>query len=156
MDRQFDIHNIERRQQSIIEATEGLFPLPEEYQQQSDVLDRQVVQIQLHCEKICRMIYRPDSPFSPDYSLWDKRKKMFQQLMRVQHSRRANRAVVYKKARKLGIVASKYWTNEELTHAVGVCVAWKKRLLTYAPCLRIEHQQRCLLDAEASGDVDRA
>jgi hypothetical protein len=48
------------------------------------------------------------------------------------------------------------WTEEECIHAVGVCAAWKKRLSTYAPALRVEHQQQCLLDAEASGDTDRA
>jgi t-SNARE complex subunit (syntaxin) len=77
MDRQFDIHRIERRQQALVDATEDMFPLSEEYQRISDNLDRQVVQIQLHCEKGCRMIYHPDSPFSPDYALWNKRKKMF-------------------------------------------------------------------------------
>jgi hypothetical protein len=86
MDRQFDIHRIESSQQALVDATEGMFPLPEEYQRISDNLDRQVVQIQLHCEDVCRKIYRPDSPFSPDYSLSDKRKKMFQQLIRLKYS----------------------------------------------------------------------
>ena len=102
------------------------------------------------------MIYHPDSPFSPDYALWDKRKKMFQQLIRLKYSLCANKSVVYKEATKLGIEAPKLWTEEECVHAVGVCAAWKKRLSIYAPALRLEHQQRCLLDAEATGDTDRA
>jgi len=156
MDRQFDIHQIEKRQQAIEDATEGLFPIPEEYRVRSDKLDVQVGQIQLHCESQCRMIYRTDSPFSPDYSLWDKRKKMFQQLIRLKFSRKGNKAAAYTKARKLGIVAPKHWTLEECRHAIDVCRYWKKRLATYAPALRVEHQQQCLLDAEASGDVERA
>jgi hypothetical protein len=102
------------------------------------------------------MIYRPDSPFSPDYSLWDKRKKMFQQLIRLKYSRKGNRSAAYKKARKLGIQAPKLWTEEECRHAIDVCRYWKKRLATYAPALRREHQQQCLMDAEATGDTDRA
>lgn len=156
MDRQFDIHRIEARQQALVDKTEGMFPIPEMYQLKSERLDIQVGQIQLHCESGCRMIYRPDSPFSPDYSLWDKRKKMFQQLIRLKYSRKGNRSAAYKKARKLGIQAPKLWTEEECRHAIDVCRYWKKRLATYAPALRIEHQQQCLMDAEATGDTDRA
>lgn len=83
MNRQFDIHRIDERQDRIDEATAGLFPIPEEYQAQSDILDRQVSEIQLHCESICRIIYRPEYDFSPEFSLWHKRKRMFQRMIQL-------------------------------------------------------------------------
>lgn len=156
LDKQFDIHRIEARQQALVNATDGIFPVPDEYQKLSDRLDIQVGQIQIHSESRCRMIYRPDSPFSPDYSLWDKRKKMFQQLIRLKYSRHGNKSAAYRKARKIGIVAPKHWSVEECQHAIEVCKYWKKRLSVYAPALRLEHQQQRLLDAEASNDVERA
>jgi hypothetical protein len=162
MDRQFDIHRIEMRQQAIEDATEGLFPIPEEYQVLSEMLDVQVGQIQLHSESKCRMIYRTDSPFSPHYSLWDKRKKMFQQLIRLKFSRKGNRAAAYNKARKLGIVAPKHWTLEECRHAIDVCRYWKQRLATYAPArgastavyTRCRSFRRCRTSQGYSGEHD--
>jgi hypothetical protein len=73
MERQFDLHRIEERLAAIDEATANQFPIPDEYQTQSDQLDKQTIDIQTHCESICRTIYRPDSPFSPEYSLWHRR-----------------------------------------------------------------------------------
>ena len=39
---------------------------------------------------------------------------------------------------------------------MAVCRAWKRKLKKYAPSLRFEHLQECLLEAEAEGDTERA
>ena len=39
---------------------------------------------------------------------------------------------------------------------MSVCRAWKRKLRKYAPSLRSEHLQECLLEAEANGDTERA
>lgn len=156
MNRQFDIHRIDERQDSIDEATAGLFPIPEKYQLQSDILDRQVSEIQLHCESICRIIYRPQHDFSPEFSLWHKRKRMFQRLIQLHIGNVKNPGLLCRQARRLGIVAPKLWTLEECYMGVAVSKAWKRKLGRYAPTLRFEHNQQCLLEAEADGDTERA
>lgn len=156
LERQFDIHRIENRQAAIEKATAGLFPIPEKYRQLSENLDRQTVEIQLHCEDRCRKIYRNDCPFSPDYSLWHKHQRMFRRLLRIRQRGAHNPGVVYAKARSLGIVAPQRWTIVECEYALTVCKAWKQKLQGYSGCLRREHLQKCLLDAEANGDTERA
>jgi hypothetical protein len=48
------------------------------------------------------------------------------------------------------------WSVEECVWGIRVCQDWKRRLAKYAPTLRFEHQQQCLLAAEADGDEERA
>jgi hypothetical protein len=84
MERQFDIHRIEERLAEIDEGTAGQFPIPEEYQIKANRLDKQVIEIQLHCEGCCRTIYHPASPFSPDYSVWHRRQQVFKRLIEMQ------------------------------------------------------------------------
>jgi hypothetical protein len=108
MDRQFKIHHIEgERMLAIDEATQGMFPIPEDYQLQADELDIQTGKIQLHCEKGCRVIYCMDSAFTPDTSLWHIRKRIFKELIRMKQGRRQEAqpiGVLCKRARLLGIL----------------------------------------------------
>jgi hypothetical protein len=133
MNRQFDIHRIEERQDSIDEATKGMFPIPEEYQQLSEQLDVQVSEIQLHCESRCRMIHRPEYDFLPEVSLWHKRQQMFKRLIRVREGKVKNPGVVHKQAQKLGIDAPAMWSIDDCYHGVIVSKAWKRKLGKYAP-----------------------
>jgi hypothetical protein len=98
MERQFDLHRIEERLAAIDEATANQFPIPDEYQTQSDQLDKQIIEIQTHCESICRTIYRPDSPFSPDYSLWHRRYQIFNCLIEMQEGTVRNTGLLCKAA----------------------------------------------------------
>ena len=156
MDKQWDIHRIDERLDAIDEATQGVFPIPEEYQILSERLDKQTIEIQIHCENRCRIIYRPDSAFSPDFSIWHKRYQIFKQLIRMQENRVRNTGILCKKARKLGIEAPRQWSIEECRHGLAICKAWKRKLHKYAPALRKEHLQDLLLDAEANKDTERA
>jgi hypothetical protein len=56
MDLQFKIHCIEERMLAIDKATQGMFPIPKEYQLKADELDNQTGEIQPHCKKGCRVI----------------------------------------------------------------------------------------------------
>eukprot|EP00956_Cyclotella_meneghiniana_P008015 scaffold10676_cov49-Cyclotella_meneghiniana.AAC.6 len=156
MDRQFSIHRIHDRLDDIQKLSNGEFPMSDHCQELMDKLDAQVIEIQLHCESKCRHIYRPDSPYSPDISLWDKRGKMFKRMIDILDGTVRNPGVIRKQARKLGIAAPKMWTYDECVHGVQLCKAWKKKLSKYAPCLRIEHLQQRLLEAEATEDKERA
>lgn len=133
MNRQFDIHRIEERQDSIDEATKGMFPIPEEYQQLLEQLDVQVSEIQLHCESRCRMIHRPEYNFSPEVSLWHKRQQMFKRLIHVREGKVKNPGVVHKQAQKLGIDAPAMWSIDDCYRGVIVSKAWKRKLGKYAP-----------------------
>jgi hypothetical protein len=156
MEHQFDIHRIEERLAAIDDATANLFPIPEEYQVKSDHLDNQVIEIQKHCESICRKIYHPNSPFSPDYSLWHKRYQTFKRMIEMQEGTVHNTGLLCKAARKLGIVAPIRWSIPECLHGMAVCRAWKQKLMKYAPSLRFEHLQERLLEAEANRDTEKA
>jgi hypothetical protein len=101
MERQFDIHQIEQRMAAIDEVTARQFPISEEYQLQSDRLDQQVVEIQRHCEDRCQTIYRPASPFSPDYSLWHQRHQIFRRMIDMQEGTVKNTGLLCKAARSL-------------------------------------------------------
>jgi hypothetical protein len=102
------------------------------------------------------MIHRPEYDFSPELSLWHKRKQMFKRMIRMHEGRVKNPALLCRQARKLGILTPSRWTLTECQMGVIVSRAWKRRLGKYAPSLRFEHNQRLLLEAEASGDVERA
>eukprot|EP00956_Cyclotella_meneghiniana_P032414 scaffold89146_cov64-Cyclotella_meneghiniana.AAC.5 len=156
MERQFDIHRIEERMAEIDDATASQFPIPEEYQIKADQLDKQVIEIQLHCEDRCRTIYHPNSPFSPDYSVWHRRQQVFKRLIEMQEGTVRNTGVLCKAARRLGIVAPIRWSISECVHGIVVCKAWKQKLSKFGPSLWAEHLQECLLDAEAKGDTERA
>jgi hypothetical protein len=102
------------------------------------------------------MIHRPEYNFSPEVSLWHKRQQMFKRLIHVREGKVKNPGVVHKQAQKLGIDAPAMWSIDDCYRGVIVSKAWKRKLGKYAPSLRFEHNQRCLIDAEASGDVERA
>ena len=156
MNRQFDIHRVEERLARIDEETMGLFPIPQKYLDQSEILDKQVAEIQLRCESVCRIIHHPEYDFSPEISLWHQRKQMFKRMIRMHEGRVKNTGLLCKQARHLGIVAPRHWTLEDCQMGVAVSKAWKRRLGKYAPGLRVEHNQQCLLEAEAAGDDERA
>jgi hypothetical protein len=156
MNRQFDIHRVEERLARIDDETQGLFPVPQEYLALSETLDKQVTEIQLHCESVCRIIHHPEYDFSPEVSLWHKRKQMFKRMIRMHEGRVKNIGVLCKQARKLGIAAPLQWTLNDCIMGVAVSKAWKRRLGKYSPSLRAEHNQQMLLEAEAEGDADRA
>lgn len=156
MNRQFDIHRVEERLARIDEETMGLFPVPQEYLVQSEILDKQVAEIQLRAESVCRIIHHPEYDFSPEISLWHQRKQMFKRMIRMHEGRVKNIGLLCKQARKLGIVAPKRWSLADCHMGVAVSKSWKRRLGKFAPGLRFEHNQQCLLEAEAEGDVERA
>jgi hypothetical protein len=74
----------------------------------------------------------------------------------VREGRVKNPGVVNKQARKLRIATPARWSMADCHRGVMVSKAWKRKLRKYAPSLRFEHNQRCLLNAEATGDMERA
>eukprot|EP00956_Cyclotella_meneghiniana_P013588 scaffold19721_cov38-Cyclotella_meneghiniana.AAC.6 len=114
MERQWDIHRMDQRLAAIELASAGVTPLPPETAAAAEKLDRQASEIQRHCEKHCRKIYRSEIPCSPEVSLWDKRGKMFTRMLSALAGRVKNPGVLYKKARKLGIQSPRRWTEEQI------------------------------------------
>jgi hypothetical protein len=140
----------------IDEGTAGQFLIPEGYQIKANCLDKQVIEIQLHCKDSCRTIYHPASPFSPDYSVWHRRQQVFKRLMEMQEGTVRNTGLLCKAARKLGIVAPIRWSIPECVQGIRISKAWKRKLIKHGPSLHFEHLQECLLDAEANCDTERA
>jgi hypothetical protein len=67
-------------------------------------IDNQVVELQIYSEKHCRHIYRPDSPFTLDYSIWHKRARVFSSMQRMVEGRVRQPSLLCKQACKLGIM----------------------------------------------------
>jgi hypothetical protein len=63
-----------------------------------------VVELQIYSEKHCRHIYRPDSPFTLDYSIWHKRARVFSSMQRMVEGRVRQPSLLCKQACKLGIM----------------------------------------------------
>ena len=129
---------------------------PPDAKHPADILDRQVREIQLHCEKRCRKIYRPDGACSPEFTLWHKRSRVFKSMLRMVEGKVRNPGLLCKQARKLGIEKPSKWTREEILHGRAISLAWKRHLRPEAPVIRREHLSNCLLEAEATGDSERA
>ena len=129
---------------------------PPDVKHPADVLDRQVREIQLHSEKICRKIYRPDGACSPEFSLWHKRARIFKRMLCMVDGRIKNPGLLCQQARKLGIDKPSRWTKEEILHGRAIALAWKRQLRPDAPMIRREHLSNCLVEAEASDDTERA
>ena len=154
--KQFDIHRIEARLDNLTATQEASTTYPPDLSHPADILDRQVVEIQRHCEKICRKIYQGDTPCSPEYSLWYKRARMFNRLIRLKKGLIKNPGVLCKHARRLGIETPRRWTLDQLRHGRAIAKAWKRKLQPEAPTLRREHLGNRLVKAEADRDIDKA
>jgi hypothetical protein len=153
---QFKTHRILERLEQLEADTEGIHPLPPEFQLQHDRLDAQITELQVHSEKRCRKIVLNDCECSPDYSLWYKRARIFNQLVRMKEGKVRNPGLLCQQARRLGIVAPSRWSVKELKQGREISKAWKRELENVGPVLRTEHLTTCLLDAEARKDEERA
>jgi hypothetical protein len=81
MREQFIIHKIEMAR--LDENTLGMTAVPPVYQLLHNRIDNQVTEIMIYSEKGCRHIYRPDSPFTIEYSVWHKRARILKQMQRM-------------------------------------------------------------------------
>lgn len=154
---QFKIHRIEERMDRLEEdAADLTSPLPQALERRHNCIDSQVVELQIHSEKGCRHIYRPDSPFTLDYSIWHKRARVFSRMQRMVEGRVRQPSLLCQQARKLGIMQPRQWTLEQIQEGRRVCKAWKRELELYSPALRKEHLVDRLIEAEANGQTERA
>lgn len=153
--RQFEIHNMEARLDSICIDTTRPTSYPPDTNHPADKLDQQVVEIQRHCEKSCRKIYRTDSECSPAFSLWHKRAQVFKSLISMKYGGVKNTGLLCRKARRLGIEKPRQWTVEQLRHGRAISKAWKRKLKPEAPILRKEHLSSRLVQAKADGDKEK-
>jgi hypothetical protein len=66
-----------------------------------------------------------------------------------------NPGLLCKQARKLGIVASKRWSMEELEQGREISKAWKRSLEPFAPSLRSDFLGNQLVEAEATENTEK-
>jgi hypothetical protein len=76
MREQFELHKIEERMARLDEETLEMTAVPPEHQARHNRIDNQVTEIQIYSKKGCRHIYRPDCPFTIEYSVWHKRARI--------------------------------------------------------------------------------
>jgi hypothetical protein len=67
---QFAVHRISERLDRLELIMGHSYPPSPEHQRAMEILDKQVVEIQRHCENKCRKIYRADLAFSAPVKLW--------------------------------------------------------------------------------------
>jgi hypothetical protein len=156
LESQFARHKIIERMEALNAETEGQFPISAEHQLRHDRLDAQTVELQLHSESKCRKLCSGDLPCSPDVSLWHKRARIFSQLIRMKEGRVRNPGLLCKQARRLGIVAPKRWSLDELEQGREISKAWKRSLEPLAPSLRTDFLANKLVEAEAFENIVKA
>jgi hypothetical protein len=156
MREQFKLHKIEERMARLDDETLAMTVMPPEYQVCHNCIDNQVTEIQIYSEKGCRHIYRPDCPFTIEYSVWHKRACILKQMQRMIEGRVRQPGLLCQQARKFGIMKPRLWSLEQVQEGPRVCKAWKRELeLSYAPALRFEHLRDLLIDAEAKGQTEQ-
>ena len=155
MREQFAIHKIEERMARLDEETLEMTVVSPEHRLQHNRIDNQATEIMIHSEKGCRHIYRPDCPFTVEYSVWHRRAQVLLKMQRMIEGRVRQPGLLCKQARKLGILKPRLWTLEQVQEGRRVCKAWTRELELYAPALRFEHVRDLLIDAEAKGQTER-
>jgi hypothetical protein len=137
------------------EQTLNMTVVPAEYREYHNRIDNQVTEIQIYSEKVCRHIYRPDCPFTIEYSVWHKRARILKRMQRMIEGRVRQPGLLCQQACKLGIMKPRLWTLEQVQEGHQVCKAWKRELELYAPAFCFEHVRDLLIDAEAKGQSER-
>jgi hypothetical protein len=153
---QFAVHRISERLDRLELIMGHSYPPSPEHQRAMEILDKQVVEIQRHCENKCRKIYRADLAFSAPVKLWHERVQVYTKLLRLHEGKIRNVGNLCRLARKRGIKRPKQLTVEEITKRRAYAKARKRELRRTAPALRREHLRNLLLAAEANGYADKA
>jgi uncharacterized protein (UPF0332 family) len=148
---QFAIHRIEARFDRLEAKMGHTYPPSATHQRAMDILDKQVVEIQLHCEKKCRKIYRADLAFSAPIKLWHERVQVYTKLLRMHDGKIQNVGNLCRLARKRGIKWPRQLSVEEIRHRRAYAKARKRELWKTAPALCREHLRNLLVEAEAKG-----
>jgi hypothetical protein len=136
---QFAVHRIMERLDRLEGAMAGKYPPSEEHSAATDKLDKQVTEIQRHCEKKCRKIYRGDAAFSVPIKVWNDRVQIYNRLLCMHEGRVHNIGTLCRLARKRGILRPRQLTVEQLIARRDAAKAKRREMKKLAPALRREH-----------------
>jgi hypothetical protein len=152
---QFRIHRIMERLDKLEREMGDTYPPSAEHTRAMDKLDSQVVEIQHHCEKKCRKIYRGDAAFSVPIKVWNDRVQIYNRLLRMHEGKVHNIGTLCRLARKRGIARPRQLTVEQLIARRDAAKAKRREMKKMAPALRQEHLRNLLVSATAKGQTKR-
>ena len=111
---QFSINRIVERLDKLERTMGSTYPAHPEHVQQLEMLDRQVIEIQRHCEKICRKIQQGDLPFCEKMKLWHERVQVYSKLLRYHEGKTHNVGNLCQLVRKRGIHSPRRLTINQI------------------------------------------
>ena len=158
--RQFYIHRIPQRLASLLdEASSYQLKAPSEsFRQRCEIIHKQIADIRIHAESVCRKILKPALEFSPTIQYWYDRAHAYIQLIKIKSgvARKhvdVSRAVQF--AKRKHILDPRSLTLEQCKDGLKLCKIWQKELRRSATSLRRQFSHRLAQDAYNSDDTVR-
>jgi hypothetical protein len=105
-----------------------------------------------HCEKGCRKIKSGRIPFSPEASVWIRRKQVYESLLRYRDGKIRNRSNLRRTAQRCGIKRPLKLTRAEIKERLKVCEEQCDYIRKHGHRYRKRHLKNCLSAARAKGD----
>ena len=109
-----------------------------------DKIDKESKQYMAHAENKCRKIKSGKIPFSPESTLWIKRRQTYRSLMRYHAGNKVNKGNLKRAARRVGIRTPMQLSIQEIRDRLKVCRAKCKYYKKYGKRYRRKHLINCL------------
>ena len=124
--------------------------------QRADGIFAQIAEIQLHAERKCRKILKPDLDFSSEVRFWHERVNAWRALANLKRGKVRHKGHCYRNARSADIKEPKTASDKDIEEGLSYAKAMRKKLKLEAPAIRRLEQKTNLLDAITKGDEAKA
>ena len=122
----------------------------------ADIIFEQIAEIQLHAERKCRKILKPDLEFSSEIKFWHERVNAWRAMSNLRKGNVRHRGHCYRNARSSNIENPKLASDKDIAEGLAYAKAKRKQLKLEAPALRRVQLKTNLLDAITRGDEVQA
>ena len=129
----------EHKLESRLECLAGLcvrYPVAEDVQQELEKLDQQTKELQVHCERKCRHIYRPELEFSGPVQYWNFRRRCYSDLLRRHTVGVNNTSNIVRRCHRAGIEDPKQLTAEQCREGKRYCCMRMREFKKVSPWMR--------------------
>ena len=147
----------EHKLESRLERLAGLcvqYPVAEDVQKELEVLDQQTKELQVHCERKCRHIYRPELEFSGPVQEWNFRRRCYSDLLRRHTVGVNNMSNIVRRCHRAGIEDPKQLTAEQCREGKRYCRMRMREFKKDSPWMRKQLLEARKQIARAEGRQD--
>ena len=117
-----------------------------------DKLDEEMKQFRKRAEKKCRKLKSGRIPFSPEASIWIRRKQVYESLLRYKLGKIRNRSNLRRSAQRCGIDSPLKLSWNEIQERIRICEEKCDYYLKHGHSYRRKHLQRRLSAARAKNN----